>query len=66
MILNPALSVRGERYQVLSRRNEEKLPSAKAPLPKFRSDEGAADYFETHSVADVWNQLLTPSRLTAW
>jgi predicted DNA binding CopG/RHH family protein len=34
-----------------------KLPSAKAPLPKFRSDEEAADYFETHSVADVWAQL---------
>jgi predicted DNA binding CopG/RHH family protein len=34
-----------------------KLPSAKAPLPKFASDEAAAEYFETHSVAGVWNQL---------
>src|ERR1700737_4364986 len=34
-----------------------KLPSAKAPLPKFHSDEEAADYFETHSMADVWSQL---------
>lgn len=34
-----------------------KLPSAKAPLPKFRSDKEAAEYFETHSVADVWDQL---------
>ena len=34
-----------------------KLPSAKAPLPKLSSDEAAAEYFETHSVADVWNQL---------
>ena len=34
-----------------------KLPPAKAPLPKFRSDEAAAEYFQTHSVAEVWNQL---------
>ncbi len=34
-----------------------KLPSAKIPLPKFRSDKEAAEYFETHSVADVWDQL---------
>ena len=32
-------------------------PQAKAPLPKFNSDESAAEYFETHSVAEVWNQL---------
>jgi len=24
---------------------------------RFRSDDEAADYFETHSVADVWNEL---------
>ena len=36
---------------------KKKLPLAEAPLPKFRSDELAAEYFETHSVADVWNQL---------
>lgn len=36
---------------------KKKLPPAKTPLPKFRSDKEAADYFETHSVADVWNQL---------
>lgn len=34
-----------------------KLPRAKAPLPKFHSDKAAAEYFETHSVAEVWNQL---------
>jgi hypothetical protein len=34
-----------------------KLPAAKAPLPKFDSDEAAAEYFETHAVAEVWNQL---------
>ncbi|MBM3774954.1 MAG: hypothetical protein FJW37_07280 [Acidobacteria bacterium] len=34
-----------------------KLPPAKAPLPKFRSDEAAAEYFQTHSVGEVWNQL---------
>jgi predicted DNA binding CopG/RHH family protein len=36
---------------------KKKLPSAKMPLPRFRSDEEAAEYFETHSVADVWDQL---------
>jgi predicted DNA binding CopG/RHH family protein len=34
-----------------------KLPAAKAPLPKFRSDEAAAEYFQTHSVAEVWSEL---------
>lgn len=37
-------------------RVKKKLPEAKAPLPKFRSDEEAAEYFETHSVAEVWDQ----------
>jgi hypothetical protein len=36
---------------------KKKLPPAKTPLPKFHSDEEAADYFETHSLADVWHQL---------
>jgi len=36
---------------------KKKLSPAKAPLPKLRSDEEAADYFESHSVAGVWNQL---------
>jgi hypothetical protein len=36
---------------------KKKLFSAKAPLPKFRSDKEAAEYFETHSVAGVWDQL---------
>ncbi|MGH9343375.1 MAG: CopG family antitoxin [Terriglobia bacterium] len=36
---------------------KKKLPSAKFPLPGFPSDSEAAEYFETHSVADVWNQL---------
>jgi len=34
-----------------------RLPPATLPLPKFRSDEAAAKYFETHSMADVWNGL---------
>ena len=34
-----------------------RLPPAKSPLPKFRSEGEAADYFEKHSVAEVWNQL---------
>jgi predicted DNA binding CopG/RHH family protein len=36
---------------------KKKLRSAKAPLPEFRSDKEAAEYFETHSVADVWDEL---------
>jgi hypothetical protein len=43
---------------------KKKLPSAKTPLPSFRSDQEAAEYFDTHSVADVWDQLpaAEPSR----
>ena len=33
------------------------LPPAKTPLPRFRTDKEAADYFQTHSVADAWDQL---------
>jgi predicted DNA binding CopG/RHH family protein len=36
---------------------KKKLSSAKLPLPRFRSDEEAANYFEKHSVADVWDRL---------
>jgi predicted DNA binding CopG/RHH family protein len=36
---------------------KKKLSPAKTPLPKFRSDKEAADYFQTHSVADAWDQL---------
>lgn len=36
---------------------KKKLTAAKVPLPKFRSDEEAADYLDTHSVTDVWDQL---------
>lgn len=36
---------------------KKKLPPATTPLPKFRSDKEAAEYFETHSVADVWDRL---------
>jgi len=34
-----------------------KLTPAKAPLPKFSSDADAAEYFQAHSVAQLWNQL---------
>jgi predicted DNA binding CopG/RHH family protein len=40
-----------------------KLPSATVPLPKFRSDQEAAEYFQAHSVAKAWNQL--PERKAA-
>jgi len=33
------------------------LSPAKPPLPKFQSDQEAAEYFEIHSVAGVWDQL---------
>jgi predicted DNA binding CopG/RHH family protein len=41
---------------------KKKLPPAKLPLPKFRSDEAAAEYFETHSIAEIWNQLPEAKR----
>jgi predicted DNA binding CopG/RHH family protein len=46
---------------------KKKIASAKALLPKFGSDEEAADYFETHSVAGVWNQLPEgkPAKMSA-
>lgn len=36
---------------------KKKLLPAKTPLPRFGSDQEAAGYFETHSVADVWDRL---------
>ncbi len=36
---------------------KKRLPPAKTPLPKFATDKEAAEYFETHSMADIWNQL---------
>src|SRR5215472_3900990 len=36
---------------------KKKLPPVKTLPPKFRSDTEAAHYFDTHSVAEVWNQL---------
>ena len=34
-----------------------KLSPAKSPLPKLSSDQEAAEYFESHSVARVWDKL---------
>src|SRR5260370_11683413 len=36
---------------------KKKLSMATLPLPKFRSDKEAAEYFETHSVAGIWDHL---------
>ena len=36
---------------------KKQLSPAKLPLPKFGSDEEAAEYFERHSVAGIWDQL---------
>jgi hypothetical protein len=46
---------------------KKKLSSAKAPLPKFESDKAAAEYFDQHSVAGIWNQLpeAKPVKLSA-
>ena len=43
--------------RLLDDRIKKKLPPAKAPLPRFRSDKEAAEYFETHSVAGLWDHL---------
>jgi predicted DNA binding CopG/RHH family protein len=46
---------------------KQKLPRAKAPLPKFESDRAAAEYFDQHSVAGIWSQLpeAKPVKLSA-
>jgi hypothetical protein len=36
---------------------KKQLPSAKLPLPVFRSEKAAADYFGTHSLAGIWDQI---------
>jgi hypothetical protein len=36
---------------------KKKLLSARVPLPEFRSDQKAAEYFETPSMAEVWDRL---------
>ena len=40
-----------------------KLSPAKMPLPKFASDEAAAEYFATHSLEDIWGRLPEAKRL---
>jgi predicted DNA binding CopG/RHH family protein len=41
---------------------KKKLSPAKSPLPKFKSDKDAADYFDAHSVAGIWDQLPEASQ----
>src|SRR5437879_8593579 len=41
---------------------KKRLSCAKSPLPKFQSDHEAAEDFESHSVAGVWNQLPETSQ----
>jgi len=41
---------------------KKRLSPAKSPLPKFQTDQEAADYFENHSVARVWAQLPEASQ----
>jgi hypothetical protein len=44
-----------------------KLRQAKTPLPRFSSDDEAAAYFETHSVAKAWDRMIEvrPAKLSA-
>jgi predicted DNA binding CopG/RHH family protein len=46
---------------------KKRRPSAKAPLPKFESDQAAAEYFDKHSVAEIWDELLKvkPTKVSA-
>jgi predicted DNA binding CopG/RHH family protein len=34
-----------------------KLSPARMPLPKFASDKESAEYFDSHSVGEVWDRL---------
>lgn len=43
---------------------KKKLSRAEVPLPKFPSDEAAAEYFDSHAVAGVWEQLPEVKPLT--
>ena len=36
---------------------------ARLPLPRFISDKEAAEYFETHSVAEIWDKLPPASQV---
>ena len=38
-------------------REKARLKKGPKKLPRFRSDEEAAHFFETHSVADYWDQM---------
>ncbi len=47
----------------IGRPMKKKLPPAKLPLPKFQSNQDAAEYLESHSVASVWEQLPEVTRV---
>lgn len=36
---------------------KKRLSPAKLPVPKFKSDQEAEEYFDNHSVAGVWDEL---------
>ena len=46
---------------------KKELPPAKLPLPRFGSDKEAGAFFDTQSIADVWDQLpeARPAKPTA-
>lgn len=39
------------------------LRPAKMPLPRFASDREAAEYFDSHSLAEIWDRLRDPGRV---
>jgi predicted DNA binding CopG/RHH family protein len=45
---------------------KKKLAPSKLPLPKLRSDKEAAEYFETHSISEIWDRLpeAKPAKLS--
>src|ERR1017187_591473 len=54
---NRAATVRERFRRKQAEQMKKKLSPAKAPLPKFQSDQDAAEYFESYSVAGVWDRL---------
>jgi predicted DNA binding CopG/RHH family protein len=51
----------------VNRLMKKRLSPAKLPLPKFATDREAAEYYERHSVAGLWDQLpeAKPAKLSA-
>jgi hypothetical protein len=55
-VITPATLTRKSAVSIIDGRMRD-LPPAKLPLPKFANEEEEARYWETHSVAEIWDQL---------